>query len=378
MSELKDIVAAARRLRAANEPLLLATVVAVRGSAYRRAGARMLVHADRWLAGSLSGGCVERMILTQGAFRTRHARAVLATYEGAPDEREGSGCEGEIDVLIERLNGEPSPGDPLRFLERCLGEERAGILVSVVRSTQPEVAAGARAGMLAPNANAGFPAWDVASDAPALNARLTPLFAEWQANSPRRAHTFEHAGLTLLVEPVTPPPHLFVFGSAHDAPALIALASQLGWSVTAWDAKPSAATRARLSAADAYFAGSLQPCIAAFERCAVPLAIVMGHDYAQDREALAALCASSARYLGVLGPRARTERLLADCAARGIVPGPALRARLFGPAGLALGAETPAEIALSIVAQMQAVLAGTQVGALRDVAGPIHAHAGNS
>src|SRR5262245_20686468 len=124
MRELKAIVAAARALRERREPFLMATVVAVRGSAYRRPGERMLADSGRWLAGSLSGGCVERLVMTQGFFRTRHSRAALVAFEQAAEARDGSGCEGELDVLIERLDADaPGPCDPLRFAERCWRQE---------------------------------------------------------------------------------------------------------------------------------------------------------------------------------------------------------------------------------------------------------------
>src|SRR5262252_2694479 len=105
MSELRALVEAVRVLRAQREAFLSATVVRVRGSGYRRPGARMLASRDQWLAGSISGGCLERDIVTRGFWRVRSEHAMLVTYddaEDALDERRGSGCQGVVDVLLER------------------------------------------------------------------------------------------------------------------------------------------------------------------------------------------------------------------------------------------------------------------------------------
>src|SRR4051812_21387474 len=145
MGEQKALAMAARELRALGRPFLSATVVRVRGSGYRRPGARMLATEQSWIAGSISGGCLERDVVTRGMWRTRANRCVFVTYnegEDALDERSGSGCQGVIDVLIERH--EPGHDDVFALLERCLREETRALQVSVFRSSHGGVPVGSR------------------------------------------------------------------------------------------------------------------------------------------------------------------------------------------------------------------------------------------
>ena len=375
MSELRALLDAVRALRAGEDEFLSATVVRVRGSGYRRAGARMLASREQWLAGSISGGCLERDIVTRGFWRVRSERALLVTYddaEDALDERRGSGCQGVIDVLLERHGPGFDAGARTWFdvAERCLRDETRAASVTVFRSTRSDVAVGERL---------------ILEEGGRLTAGNAFLRAELQAEAERAlaalspAHTSHRVAaegeVEVLVECITPPPHLFVFGSGHDVGPLITIAKSLGWTLSVWDALPRTATRERLSAADHYLTGDLEAVVQRLARCVKPVAVVMGHHFEQDTGALAKLLSSEARYIGVLGPRRRTDEMLAVIRELGgAVDGPA-RARVYAPVGLQLGAQTPAEIALAIVAEAQAALAEARVVALRDASGAIHARA---
>ncbi len=378
MSELRSVIDAARELRARGEPFLSATVVRVRGSSYRRPGARMVAAHERWVAGSISGGCLEREVLTRGFWRTRDAAAVLVTYneaEDALDDRAGSGCQGVIDMLVERFDpGAPGPTscDWFELADACVQGETEAASITVFRSTLAGVPVGARLTLRdgVVRSTLGHAGLEAELEAEARAALAM--------SGLRGSYVIERGELDLLVERVAPPPHLFVFGSGHDTTPLVRFAKELGWSVTVWDALPRISTRERLRIADRYLASPLAEAIASLDRCARPVAVVMGHHLEQDRSALAALLESRARYIGVLGPRRRTEQLLADCN----VTDAATRARVYAPVGLSLGAETPAEIAMSILAEAQAVLNDARARGLRDAPGAIHepgsAQAGSS
>lgn len=375
MSELRALVEAARQLREQEKPFLSATVVRVRGSGYRRAGARMLASQDEWLAGSISGGCLERDVMTKGFWRTRTDRALLVTYDGsedALDERSGSGCQGIIDVLLEQYGaGVIGDADVFAAAERCIRDERTAAVISVFRSTRRDVPVGARlvarAGELRCSHDSAFLRAAFAREAEAALATCPPAYSALRADA--------EGEVEVLIEHVVPPPHLFVFGSGHDVLPLVTLAKNLGWSVSVWDALPRTAARERLRGADHYLTGSLEDAVARLSRCVRSVAVVMGHHLAQDRAALAALLPSSARYVGVLGPRARTEQMFADCRAAGVIADASAHARVYAPVGLQLGAQTPAEIALAIVSEAQAVLTQSDVTALRAQAGSIHRRA---
>jgi xanthine/CO dehydrogenase XdhC/CoxF family maturation factor len=373
MSELRALVEAARQVREQRQAFLSATVVRVRGSGYRRPGARMLASQDQWLAGSISGGCLERDVMTKGFWRTQNERALLVTYdesEDALDERSGSGCQGIVDVLLERHAAEPvSDADVFTAAERCIREESVAVVVSVFRSTRPDVPVGtrlvARAGEITGASGSAYLRSEFAAEIEAAVAAQRAPYAVHRGNA-------SDGEIEALIECLVPPPHLFVFGSGHDVTPVVALAKNIGWTVTVWDALPRTAARERLRAADHYLTGSLQDAVARLSRSVCPAAVVMAHHLDQDRASLAALLPSRARYLGVLGPRARTEQMLADCRAAGVALTESALARLYAPVGLQLGAQTPAEIALAILAEAQAVLSSSEVSVLRAQSGAIH------
>ena len=370
MSELRSLIAAARSQRERGEPLWIATVVDVHGSSYRRPGARMLFTAERWLAGSVSGGCLERDVVAKGPFRTRDGRARLVTYDGATDERSGSGCDGVIDVLVERAGGDDDLTDPINLAARCLQTERPGVLFSVFRSARAEVAVGAHHALLASGERASsLPAGALRDQLDALAASL--LASATNDCFPARSHTgtasfardtvapyVEHLlGVDLLVELVLPPPHLFIFGGAHDVLPLLALAKAIGWSVCVCEPHAQLSTRAAFRDADQHLVGPVEHAVAALDGCARPAAVIMAHHYERDLAALEALLRSRAPYIGLLGARKRAARLLADVESKGFALDEKARRRLHAPVGLALGAESPQEIALSIVAEIQAFCA---------------------
>ena len=171
-----------------------------------------------------------------------------------------------------------------------------------------------------------------------------------------------------LVETIAPAPHLFVFGDGPDALPLVRLARGIGWTVTVCQTRARFENLARFAAADHVRTGPAARLAEHVDGAACPLAVVMTHDAGRDREALAMLVGSRARYIGVLGPRSRTESLLPGLARISSASSRPIHA----PAGLAIGAATPAEIALSILAEAQAVLGGETAPPLSARPEPIH------
>ena len=345
MSELRALVAAARQLREARRPFLSASVLAVRGSGYRHTGARMITTDEEWLAGSISGGCLERDVVTKGFWHTRAERARLMTYDQTSDALDGtvsSGCQGVIDVLLERHEpGQIDDADVFAAAERCLRDEQHAVIVTVIRSTRAELPVGARVVLQGE-------CWYVAPAHEALRALFADA-AQRALQEQLAAYTVEQSGIEVLIEALLPPIHLYVFGTGHDAAPLVGLAQQLGWSVSVWDASPRSSARQKFQHADHYLTGSVDEAVASAAQSARAAAVVMGHHLPRDRAAVVALLGSCVPYVGILGSRQRVEQLLDGTEdARG---------RVYAPVGLQLGAQTPAEIALAIVAQIQSVLA---------------------
>ena len=308
MKELADLIRAWRALPPGS-PAVLATVVATQGSTYRRAGARMLLTSGERLAGTISGGCLESDLVTTAWTRTERGPA-LATFDSTGEDDllfgTGLGCAGITTVLLQRI---PENGGPLALLDRLLESEAGGTLETVVSE-------GACLGA----------------------ARIGEAGCD-------RTEGVDRDGLTILRERIRPPAPLLIFGAGDDAMPLARLALGLGWPVTVTDARRDRATPERFPEAAVLHAPADRP-------LRVPpgaAAVVMTHSYANDRKILAWLLRSPAAFIGQLGPRARTERLLGAIGAT-----PEERARLHAPVGLDLGAEGPDEIALAIVAQILA------------------------
>jgi xanthine dehydrogenase accessory factor len=382
MRELRALVAAARHLRASGEPFLVSTVVNLKGSAYRGLGARMISTAERWVAGSVSGGCLERDVLRKGFWQTSECPAVLIEHDDASDETSGTGCQGRLELLIERAPSLTGPSaepraacDPLALAARCLHGETVAAVATVYRSKHPSVKLGDRLAAIESEQVCTF-------EEPSLERELALalLAVREQGRAGERAQRFVSADgrVEALLERLAPPPHLFVFGAAHDSAAVVSLAQTLGFSATVCaEHALDHVARERFQGEERLLIGPLREAVAALDRCAEPVAMVMAHHYERDRAAIAALASSKAQYIGVLGPAQRTERMLADLVAANALSAVEVEAlrftRLHAPAGLDLGSRTPAEVALSILAEIQSELGGTTAQGLRHKAQAIHA-----
>ncbi|MEI9938773.1 MAG: XdhC family protein [Pseudomonadota bacterium] len=370
MGELSQICCAARESEARQEPLWLATVVRVQGSAYRHPGARMLFSSGRVLAGSVSGGCLEAGIVRQGPWLARE-RATCVRFDGSREEDDdesprGAGCDGVVDILLERASFE-APSTALAVIEDCLGSERRAVLATVFESRDALAPVGARltldeAGKFSTYALSG-PTWAI------LARAAEQAFTEGRAE----ARTVSSDGCVALLEVIEPPPHLFVFGTGPDALPLVDFAGALGFGVTVCDTSARVVVRERFAARAELHLGSVASVAAKVAARRTAVAVVMSHHYPTDLQALGMLLDSPALYIGMLGPLRRTERMLAE-----LFPDPAALAqrgesRVRAPLGLDLGAETPAQIALSAIAEIQAVLAGASALPLSEHSGrPIH------
>ena len=318
-------------------PVILATVVATSGSTYRKPGAKMLITPDKWVAGSISGGCLESD-LTQSAWEKTESGPTLVTYDATADEDilwgYGLGCNGTVQVFLERID---EPGGPLAFFSDCYERGVAGV-VSTVLSHGPEF--GRHAYVMDESRTVGL-------------------------------ETFE--GVTRFFDPVTPRLELFVFGAGHDSLPLVRLGKALGWRVTVVDKRAQALSKERFSEADSLIVCAPEDVAKKVILGARSAVVLMTHHYLHDRQLLQYALGSPASYVGLLGPKRRAERLLSDLRDDGFVATEAQVERLHAPIGLDIGAEGPDEIALAIVAEIQAFLKRKQPASLRESDVPIHA-----
>jgi xanthine dehydrogenase accessory factor len=352
---------------------ILVTVVGTRGSSYRSPGARMLILPDGSRIGAVSGGCLEGELCRRAHWWTSQSPAVLKTFDTSTQEDNegfGLGCGGGIDLLIERLPDasvilseakdlhfeatHPLLAHPLLAQERVHHTREASALAVLVSATDRcSLRIGDR---FTPETAKPFP------EIAALLQRcrnLNDSFTHELREAPL-------AGCRLFVESLLPPVQLLVCGAGTDAQPLVAQAAALGWSAIVTDQRADFARAARFPEAQRVLVARDASAFDELKLDARTAAIIMSHSFAQDTFFLETLLARPIGYLGVLGARRRTLDLLARLG-RDAMP-PALHA----PAGLDIGAETPEQIALSVLSEIQATFAQRPGGPLRNREGSIH------
>ncbi len=370
MKELLRLLAEADRLRRAGQPFALATVVKIDGSTYRRPGARMLVDPDGATCGTISGGCLEQEVARQALDVLAQGAPQLLPFDLSDDDLIlgfGTGCNGVVHVLLEPVPVE-GRADATRLVEACLESRQTGLVATVIDAPEADLL-GRRLLLRQDGASEG----DL--DAPALRGAVLADAARALADGRPHLRRYPAEGgvAEVLFEVVHPPIRLVIFGAGHDVTPLVRLARELAWSVAIVGRKPPDLLATRFPEADEHvFLMHPEEALAYVRLDAHSAAVVMNHQYARDKAVVGALLTSPVPYVGALGPRDRAARILDELRAEV----PSLReadfARFHGPVGLDIGTETPEEIALSIVAEIQAVHHARAGGMLRERPGAIH------
>lgn len=365
MQEQIEIVEAIDRASGTINKGALATVIGVIGSAYRHPGAKMFIDEQGNTTGMISGGCLESDV----------AHVALQVMETSSGMRKkyvmeedlvwglGLGCPGTVELYIEPLPSFFQEPDPLLHWMRAVQEETSGVLCTLFPTSAEK--------------------WD---DAPArLFLSETGSFAgdlgkaawneevlAWARELIRLPHAksimrdLSDGTHQVFFDVYQPPPKLMIFGAGHDAIPLAEMGASLGLSVTIIDPRPVYNTTER-------FPRTQQRLLARLHEneqipiCTRTYVVIMNHHLERDQEALKLALQSQAPYVGLLGPRKRCERIMNSLQEQGIRFTDGELARLYNPIGMNLGAETPEEIAVSIVAEILAVQRGHDGGFLRDL-----------
>ncbi|HEX9245652.1 MAG TPA: XdhC/CoxI family protein [bacterium] len=373
MKEIREILNALAALRARGEPAALATIIRVAGSTYRRAGARLLIRQDETTVGSISGGCLEGDVAEAAREVLRTGRARMMTYDLTADDDAvwglGLGCNGKIEVFVEAVRPDAEP-DFAALLQACIDDRRFAALATLIASPSESGRAGVGTRLFVPEE--GRVAGSL-GDA-VLDARVTALARRQIAAGKTTTLPVDLPGGRgeLFIEVITPPLPLLVCGAGHDVLPLVRQAHEQGWWVMVADSRPAFATRSRFPQADEVFLVEDRDVGRAVRIDRHTFVVVMTHNFLHDLEILRGLLGTPARYIGLLGPRARTDKLLAELERSGVALDDTQRARLYGPVGLDAGADSPEEIALSILTEILAVRNGRATTSLRDRRGPIH------
>lgn len=348
VKDLPAILAAHARLRAAGEESLLVTLVHTQGSTYRRPGARMLVLPGCQTIGTISGGCLEPQVARDAFAATRmQPRVLLAVENSADDDAWGpsSGCHGRLSLLAERI-GPGASHSALDLLAQVRTSHRHEVLGHFFTRSAD--------GALLPIA-------------PLTDARWQSELATTRANAASR--WVEHETTAAFLEVIAPPAHLLLCGAGNDAQPVARIAAELGWAVTVVDSRARLATVERFPTAEHVSADGPDAVPALLRPHSA--AVLMSHRFSDDAATLGHLLGRDLPYIGLLGPRRRTERLLAHLREQGHDLSPARLAPIRSPIGLDLAADSPETIALSILAEIQSALAHRIPTPLHQRTGPL-------
>lgn len=372
MKEIREIINAYNKARKNEKRLALATLVHLNGSSYRRPGARMIVDEEGKLTGAISGGCLEGDALRKAVFCIHTQIPKLVVYDTS-DEEDATigiqlGCSGIIQVLFEPID-ENDPLNPIELLKKAIHKRQNTVLVTLYA---PQIKKGDTVGtsMLLEDSgefhnNSTFqlvPETLMQDIKETLTIKKSS-FKSYNLND----HTF-NAFLSFI----SPPISLIIVGAGNDAIPLQSIAETLGWEVTIVDGRHTYAKIERFSSACQIIVSKPEKVLQQIPIDEKTVFVLMTHNYNYDYAILKALLDKNVTYIGALGPKKKLDNMITDLKAENIFLNERQKNILYGPVGLELGAETPAEIALSITAEIMSVMHNKKGGSLRNLLTEIH------
>ena len=385
MNETLSILQLYQKHRSHSEPLVLATILRIQGSSYRQPGARMLIDASGEIAGSVSGGCLERDLIQHARFAgCTQSRFKVIRYDTTDDGEEfeslrsvSLGCQGIVDIGLEFI----APGATHPFLE-LLRESveqgrggRAATIISVEenseqKSCEKESIAGRVFILSAGNLSCTLE--NPPLEDPELVRRITQDLTTLQSTEVKSYET-PAGNFDVLLERIRPPKRWIIFGAGHDSVPLAETAQAIGWHVTVVDCRSSYSMPQRFFTKVAELI-RCEPSEISSKLSLTPdtLCVLATHNYYHDKEILGQLLRSPVAYIGILGPKKKSRSLLDDFRKEGVEWNEVVLSKIYSPVGIDSGAESPQEIALSIITEAMTIAKGRTAGFLKDREGPIH------
>lgn len=334
LHELKDIIRSAKIAKGKGIKTALASVVALDGSSYRRPGVRMSVQSDGKMIGAVSGGCVEKEVLRQAQSVFETDQPKLMVYDG----RYRLGCEGILYILIEPFDPEEDFYDA--FEEQCVSRKSFTISTSFSKEEDKR-----------------------------FEGLSTFHFSKSSYFVSKRDQN--DTSLEIFQQTIQPGFKLIIVGSEHDAVQLCKYASSTGWEVDIIAPPDDPKSIQNFPGASNYH-GITETEFASFEFDIQTAIMFMTHSYVKDLKYLSVVTEKQVAYIGLLGPSKRREKLINEMLERNEDISYDFFDRIHGPAGINIGAETPQEIAISILAEILTVIRDQKPISLKDKTGGIH------
>lgn len=370
MSELKTIIAAYDAAEAQGYKTVLATVVKVTGSSYRMPGARMLVSEYGAMTGAISGGCLEGDALRRAMLALHQQTNKLVTYD-TTNEADASlgiqlGCNGIVHILFEYLDP-TDPQNPISLLKK-IANKRASALVVTICSLDRYAEQPGTCGIRQENET-------LLKSNPLIAVEDMVAFMEQVSTNKATMRTvlvYKTVEYELLLEYELPPLQLVIVGAGNDAQPVAAMAAMLGWEVSIVDGRASHTTVDRFPAAKQLITAAASAFLHQIDIDPYTAVVLMSHNFNYDKDVLKHLLQKPVAYIGLLGPKKRFQRLLTTIQEEGCIIDAQQLAKMHGPVGLDIGAETSAEIALSIIAEVKSFLHSRSGASLRDRTAKMH------
>lgn len=366
MKEFKAIIDAYRAFDFSKQMAALATVVKVSGSSYRSPGARMLITDNGKWVGSISGGCLEGDALRK-ARQVMHTREpITVTYDTREESNQnlgiGLGCNGVIDVLIEPVV--PDGHNPIQLFEELTTKNEPRLIATVFHGSMI-----AEKVIMAPDGS--LMSWLPDHE---LTDRIKSdlLLVYERRKTETRKYESAAYDVEVFLELVAPNIKLMIFGAGFDARPVSQFAKMLGWDVEVTDECVAHIAPVFFPDADKLSLCDRKFIDRDFQITPYTACVLMSHNYEYDRDVLKKLLDSQTPYIGILGPRKRFDKMLSEFKEDGIELGSDRMDTIHSPIGLDIGAETPDEIALSIVSEIKSRFSSRSGGFLKYRRGPIH------
>jgi xanthine dehydrogenase accessory factor len=370
MKEIKDIIRAYDKATAKGMRTALATVVSVEGSSYRRPGARMLITEEGQLTGAISGGCLEGDALRKALYVMSAQKPMVVTYDTTDEDDArvgvGLGCNGIIRILIEPIQTALTD-NPVALLKTVVAKRTTAVMVSIFSFDKSTDKQPGTCLLYYPDEQfiaAGF------SSERSFSKEVSQAFSTEESFS-ISYNEGEHL-FTSLVEVIKPSPSLVIFGAGNDAFPIVEIAGVLAWDVTVIDGRRNYATSQRFPTVQQLKVAKPEEALPGVRFDRQTVCVLMTHNYNYDLAIFRQLLNKEIRYVGVLGPKKRLFRMLDDLKGEGMQVNEDDLSKIYGPVGLDIGAETAEEIAISIIAEIKAVLNNKTGSSLRGKQGSIH------
>ena len=367
MKELQEILGKISQF-APDEKAILATVVDVVGSGYRRPGARMLIDENGYSVGTVSGGCLEADVLERAKKVLETGESAVITYDTTQDENSvfglSMGCRGIVRILLEAVAKESLIFNAFD----CVVKNREKTIVATLVNGENNVNIGGRVFY---DRLGQFDFNYLPNSFENLESLKGDCLKVYDGEAKYKIETYEteQGAAEFFIERIEPPLSLLLFGAGFDALPLIRFAKELGWRVTTIDHRAAYNNAERIPESDEIIVSNSEDLSESLFADENSVGVIMTHNYERDRNILRRLMNSKCLYVGALGPKKRTENLLEEIGETFSVE---QLGRLYAPVGLDIGADTPEEIALAIIAEIRAVLSGRKSGFLRERRGSIY------